>query len=159
MTSGSRPQRRVSDAAVRLGNVLEERTREVEDARAEFRAGDRMRITAQLVSVGDGSLLWSESYDRDARDAFALDQTDPLVLAVQQRSFDDFRQRRRPTSSPQPAGASLGEFTFVRIIYDSPTRGYGRRVLRRPSSTRSRPPSAPDACLTRSPSAGEAGSA
>ena len=44
-----------------------------------------------------------------------------------QRSFDDFRQRRRPTSSPQQAGASFGEFTFVRTIYDSPTRGYGRR--------------------------------
>src|SRR4029077_6210920 len=32
------PQAELFDAAVRLGNVLEERTREVEDARAEFRA-------------------------------------------------------------------------------------------------------------------------
>jgi signal transduction histidine kinase len=38
--SGTTSQTRVElfDAAVRLGNVLEERTREVEDARAEFRA-------------------------------------------------------------------------------------------------------------------------
>src|SRR4029077_8582674 len=32
------PQAELFDAAVRLGNVLEERTREAEDARAEFRA-------------------------------------------------------------------------------------------------------------------------
>lgn len=36
--SSSPSQAELFDAAVRLGNVLEERTREVEDARAEFRA-------------------------------------------------------------------------------------------------------------------------
>jgi hypothetical protein len=48
-----------------------------------------------------------------------------LVPTVGQRSFDDFRQRRRP--EPQASGPSFGEFTFVRTIYDSPSRGYGRR--------------------------------
>jgi signal transduction histidine kinase len=37
-TAGSPTQTELFDAAVRLGHVLEERTREVEDARAEFRA-------------------------------------------------------------------------------------------------------------------------
>lgn len=53
-----------------------------------------------------------------------------LIPAVAQRPVDDFsnfRNRRRPTSDPQPAGASFGEFTFVRTIYESPSRGYGRR--------------------------------
>src|SRR6185369_1695146 len=50
-----------------------------------------------------------------------------LIPTVGQRPFDDFRQRRRPTSSNQPSGASFGEYTFVRTIYDSPSRGYGRR--------------------------------
>lgn len=36
--TGSPTQAELFDAAVRIGNVLEERTREVEDARAEFRA-------------------------------------------------------------------------------------------------------------------------
>jgi signal transduction histidine kinase len=36
--TASPPQAELFDAAVRLGHVLEERTREVEDARAEFRA-------------------------------------------------------------------------------------------------------------------------
>jgi signal transduction histidine kinase len=36
--TGPPPQSELFDAAIRIGNVLEERTREVEDARAEFRA-------------------------------------------------------------------------------------------------------------------------
>jgi hypothetical protein len=53
-----------------------------------------------------------------------------LVPTLGQRPFDDFsnfRQRRRTPSSAQTGGASFGEFTFVRTIYDSPSRGYGRR--------------------------------
>jgi serine/threonine protein kinase/Tfp pilus assembly protein PilF len=36
------------------------------------KAGDRLRITAQLVSVSDGYHLWSERYDRDLQDVFAI---------------------------------------------------------------------------------------
>jgi serine/threonine-protein kinase len=36
------------------------------------RAGDRLRVTAQLVSVDDGFHLWSESYDRELKDVFAV---------------------------------------------------------------------------------------
>ncbi|NIM50630.1 MAG: protein kinase [Gemmatimonadales bacterium] len=36
------------------------------------KAGNRLRITAQLVSVADGYHLWSERYDRDAEDVFAI---------------------------------------------------------------------------------------
>jgi tetratricopeptide (TPR) repeat protein len=36
------------------------------------RAGDRLRITAQLVNVADGYNLWSEAYDRDAADVFVI---------------------------------------------------------------------------------------
>jgi uncharacterized protein DUF4159 len=53
-----------------------------------------------------------------------------LVPTLGQRPIDDFsnfRQRRRAPSSAQAGGASFGEFTFVRTIYDSPSRGYGRR--------------------------------
>ncbi|HJS24423.1 MAG TPA: DUF4159 domain-containing protein [Pyrinomonadaceae bacterium] len=53
-----------------------------------------------------------------------------LIPTVAQRPFDEFgnfRQRRRPTSDPSTSGASFGEFTFVRTIYQSPMRGYGRR--------------------------------
>ena len=36
------------------------------------RAGDRVRITAQLIEVGTDSHLWSETYDRELHDVFAI---------------------------------------------------------------------------------------
>ncbi len=36
------------------------------------RSGDRLRIGIQLVNVADGYQLWSERYDRDLEDIFAL---------------------------------------------------------------------------------------
>jgi len=37
------------------------------------RAGDRVRVTAQLINVDDGYRLWGERYDRDVRDIFAIE--------------------------------------------------------------------------------------
>jgi Domain of unknown function (DUF4159) len=53
-----------------------------------------------------------------------------IIPSLAQRPFDDFsnfRQRRRAPSSAADSGPSFGEYTFVRTIYDSPARGYGRR--------------------------------
>jgi serine/threonine-protein kinase len=36
------------------------------------KVGDRLRVTAQLTSTDDGRLLWSQRYDRDAGDVFAV---------------------------------------------------------------------------------------
>jgi adenylate cyclase len=36
------------------------------------RAGDRVRITAQLIDVATDSHLWSETYDREMKDVFAI---------------------------------------------------------------------------------------
>ena len=36
------------------------------------KAGNRLRITAQLINVSDGFHLWSERYDRDMDDIFAV---------------------------------------------------------------------------------------
>ena len=46
-----------------VGSVLEGSVR---------KAGDRVRITAQLVNTSDGYHLWSESFDRDLSDVFAI---------------------------------------------------------------------------------------
>ena len=43
-------------------------------------AGNRLRVTAQLVSVADGFHLWSERYDRDAGDIFGIQ--DELSLSI-----------------------------------------------------------------------------
>ncbi len=36
------------------------------------KAGDRIRITAQLIKVADGYHIWSERYDRELKDVFAI---------------------------------------------------------------------------------------
>ena len=38
------------------------------------KAGERVRITAQLVSATDGCHLWSEGYDRPIADVFAVQE-------------------------------------------------------------------------------------
>ena len=44
------------------------------------KAGDRVRITAQIVDLRDGFHLWSESYDRDLKDVFGVQ--DEIARAV-----------------------------------------------------------------------------
>ena len=38
------------------------------------KAGNRLRITAQLINVADGYHLWSERYDRELEDVFAIQE-------------------------------------------------------------------------------------
>jgi non-specific serine/threonine protein kinase len=38
------------------------------------KAGDRLRITAQLVNVADGYDIWSAQYDREMKDVFAIEE-------------------------------------------------------------------------------------
>ena len=37
------------------------------------KAGDKLRITAQLINVADGYHLWSDTYDRDMKDILAVE--------------------------------------------------------------------------------------
>ena len=38
------------------------------------RDGDRLKVTAQLVEAHDGRVIWSETYDRELRDVFAVQE-------------------------------------------------------------------------------------
>ena len=44
------------------------------------RAGERLRITAQLINVADGFHLWSEQFDREMKDVFAIQ--DEITRAI-----------------------------------------------------------------------------
>ncbi len=48
---------------LRVGTILEGSVR---------RAGSRLRVTAQLIDAADGSHLWSQRYDREMPDVFAI---------------------------------------------------------------------------------------
>ena len=45
------------------------------------KAGNRLRITAQLIRASDGVLLWSESYDRKLDDVFTLQDEISTMVA------------------------------------------------------------------------------
>lgn len=47
------------------------------------KSGNRLRITAQLVDVSDGSHLWSDRFDREIEDVFAIQ--DEISLAIVDR--------------------------------------------------------------------------
>jgi TolB-like protein len=65
------------------------------------RAGDRVRITAQLVDARSGYQMWAERYDREARDIFTLQDevTRQIVqaLAVKVTEAEKVRIGRAPT--------------------------------------------------------------
>ena len=48
---------------LKVNNVLEGSVR---------KAGNKLRITAQLINVEDGYHLWSEKYDRELKDVFNI---------------------------------------------------------------------------------------
>ena len=62
------------------------------------RAGNRLRIAAQLTSTEDGRLLWSQRYDRDLVDVFAIQDeiARTIVDTLRANSFADL-------SDPVPA--------------------------------------------------------
>jgi eukaryotic-like serine/threonine-protein kinase len=49
------------------------------------KAGNRIRITAQLITAADGSHLWSERYDREMNDVFAIQDEISQAIAEKLR--------------------------------------------------------------------------
>ena len=63
------------------------------------RAGNRVRVTAQLIKVADGFHLWSERYDREWTDIFAIQDeiTHAIASALRIRLSADSSTPRRHT--------------------------------------------------------------
>jgi len=45
------------------------------------KSGDRLRITVQLIRVADGYHIWSETYDRNSKDTFAVEDEIKQTIA------------------------------------------------------------------------------
>ncbi|MEO8025341.1 MAG: tetratricopeptide repeat protein [Bryobacteraceae bacterium] len=63
------------------------------------RSGDCLRITAQLVSTEDGRFLWSENFDRDATQIFAVQEEIASAMSQTLRVRLTPQSPRRPTNS------------------------------------------------------------
>jgi serine/threonine-protein kinase len=65
------------------------------------RAGNRIRVTAQLINVSDACHLWSERYEREITDVFAIQDEISQVIADKLRVGlgQERRASRRPTEN------------------------------------------------------------
>src|SRR5213595_4351661 len=84
------------------------------------KAGDKLRITAQLINVADGFHLWSETYDRDMKDILAVqsDVAKRVVQALQvQLGVDEARAlAKKPTENPEAHRLYLlGRYHFAKF--------------------------------------------
>jgi serine/threonine-protein kinase len=94
------------------------------------RAGDRLRITAQLTSTEDGRLLWSERYDRTLEDVFAIQEeiARTIVDTLRVTSFADLAEpvAKRYTRSVKAYGLYLkGRFAWNKRSQEGVTEAIG----------------------------------
>jgi adenylate cyclase len=80
--------------ALRVANVLEGSVR---------RAGDRLRVTTQLIRTDNGEHVWSETYDRDLKDVFAVQDeiSAAVVAALKLKLVPATTIQARRTSNPR----------------------------------------------------------
>lgn len=92
-------------AKLNVGTILEGSVR---------RAGGRVRISVQLVNAADGFHLWSQIYDREVKDIFAVQEeiASAVVASLQPRLVGQAPQPPRATN-PEAYNAYLkGRYLF-----------------------------------------------
>ena len=89
------------------------------------RAGEQLRITAQLVRAEDGFHLWSETYDRRTEDTLAVqsDIAEKVATALNIVLDDDQRARLR-----QVGIRNVEAYTAYQKGLESHARAHGARV-------------------------------
>jgi adenylate cyclase len=68
------------------------------------KAGERLRITAQLIDTSDGAHMWSDQYDRELDDVFTIQTEIAEAIAAALRiplGLDERRRLVSPTSSTE----------------------------------------------------------
>jgi len=79
--------------------------------------GNRLRITAQLISVADGFHLWSERFDRELADVFAIQDEISLALVAKLKgkllAGEETVLRRRSTADHEAYNLYLKGLHFV----------------------------------------------
>ena len=81
------------------------------------KAGNRLRITAQLINVDDGYHLWSEKYDRDLEDIFAIQDEISLAIVESMKlkllAREKTALRKRHTDDPEAYNLYLKGLYFA----------------------------------------------
>ena len=66
--------------------------------------GDRVRIVAELISAADGRSLWSETYDRELKDVFAV-QAEIAKSVAEQMKVKLLGERQQSDAAPKTGHA------------------------------------------------------
>lgn len=82
------------------------------------RAGDQLRVTAQLVRAEDGFHLWSETYDRPANDIFEVQEDIAENIATALDIFLDDEKRSTMFAAGTRNVAAFEAFLKGRMLYD-----------------------------------------
>ena len=82
------------------------------------RAGNRLRITAQLVETRTGHSVWAERYDRELRDVFEVQdeiaRSITQALRITLSPQEEKALARKPTENPQAYDVYLRARSFAR---------------------------------------------
>ena len=94
------------------------------------KAGDRLRITAQLTSSDDGRLLWSQRYDRQLVDVFAIQDeiATTIVSTLRATMFTELSEHvpRRYTENINAYGLYLkGRYAWNQRTHESVAEAIG----------------------------------
>lgn len=85
------------------------------------RAGDRLRVVAQLIDARADELLWAQTFDRELTDVFAIQSevAERVAIALRSRLTADVRTRlgKRPTQDME----AYNLFLLGRQAYHSPS--------------------------------------
>jgi eukaryotic-like serine/threonine-protein kinase len=92
------------------------------------KAGERLRITAQLVNTSDGRLLWSQRYDRELDDVFVVQDeiARTIVSTLRATYFADLAppERKRYTDNVAAYGLYLrGRFEWNKRTHEGIAEG------------------------------------
>lgn len=103
--------------ALRVNTILEGSVR---------KAGNRIRVTAQLITAADGSHLWSERYDREMTDVFAIqdDICQAIVDKLRVQLTAGRRLVRRQTENVEAYNLCLkGRYYYQKFTQESMRKG------------------------------------
>lgn len=84
------------------------------------KSGNKVRITAQLIDASTDTHLWSDSYDREVLDTFAIqNEIASQIVSELQLTLTDSIHSKRPTESEEAYDMYLRGWHFMR-------QGWGR---------------------------------
>lgn len=84
------------------------------------KAGNQLRITAQLINAADGYHLWSERYDRELKDVFAIQ--DELAQAIVRTLKGQLANDEQPQTVRQSTDNIVAYELYLRGRYVEKTR-------------------------------------